>query len=96
MANDRPKILIILNHTVKTVIIKLINYGVRLGKNIQCNLNITRGYRISENVRSNGSLYASGGGEFENTISKFCVYHNMAPQIKYYSVLLTQRLTWRT
>jgi hypothetical protein len=46
---------------VKTVIIKLINYGDRLGKNIQCNLNITS-YRINENVHSNGSLYASGGG----------------------------------
>ena len=69
---------------MKTVIIKLINYGGRLGKNIQCNLNITGGYRISENVHSNGSLYASvtGGRErekFENTIYKLYMYHNMAP-----------------
>jgi hypothetical protein len=68
---------------VKTVIIKLINYGGRLGKNIQCNLNITSGYRISENVRSNGSLYAfeGGGGGVKNTIFKFYVYHKMAPTV---------------
>jgi hypothetical protein len=43
------------------VIIKLINYGGRLGENIQSNLNITS-YKISENVHSDGSLYASGKG----------------------------------
>jgi len=56
---------------VKTVIIKLINYGGRLGKNIQCNLNITRGYRISEYVHSKGSLYASGGGREKTSKTQF-------------------------
>jgi len=53
-----------LNRTVKAAIIKLINDGDRLGENIQCNLNITRSYRISENVHSNVSSLTSerGGG----------------------------------
>jgi hypothetical protein len=42
------------------VTVKLINYGGRLGENIQCYLNIPRSYRISENVCANASLYAFG------------------------------------
>jgi hypothetical protein len=35
----------------------IINYGGRMGKDTQCNLNITSIYRTCKNVDSNGSLY---------------------------------------
>ena len=74
---------------MKTVIIKLINDGGRLGENIQCNLNIPRSYRSSE---SNGFLYASGVGV---GISKTQFLSSTYIKIRHHRFNIVLRGRWR-